>query len=73
MLAEVIRCISLGFQPLMPTSAAKILDQLKVPATERDLRCIADPACRIKPLTKIEKPEGVFPRLDVPEQAAKKE
>src|SRR5579862_8219667 len=35
-LAETIRHLGILIQPVMPTSAAKMLDQLAVPATQRD-------------------------------------
>jgi methionyl-tRNA synthetase len=68
-LAEVIRCVTVAFQPLMPDSTGKILDQLGVPEGERGLASIADEACWVKGGGKIDKPQGVFPRIDVPEEA----
>ncbi len=61
-LAETIRCLALIVQPVMPGSAAKILDQLAVPEDQRSFDFIgADHA--LKPGTPIDKPEGVFPRI----------
>ncbi|MGH1457198.1 MAG: methionine--tRNA ligase [Alphaproteobacteria bacterium] len=67
-LAEVIRCLGIIVQPVVPTSAPKILDQLKISEDERDFAHIsADHA--LKFAVGIEKPEGVFPRI-VEEEAA---
>jgi len=63
-LAEAIRCITIAMQAVTPNAAAKLLDQLQVPAGERDFaHCSEDFA--LKPGAAIEKPEGVFPRLEV--------
>lgn len=67
-LAEVIRCLAIAIQPVTPDAAAKILDQLEIPNDERLFTYIsADHA--LKAGTKIDKPEGVFPRI-VQEEAA---
>lgn len=68
-MAEAIRCITIAVQPVMPGSSAKILDQLKVPETERLFAHIAGDYA-LKPGTAIDKPEGVFPRLHQEEEAA---
>jgi len=61
-LADVIRCLSIAVQPVMPESGAKLLGQLNVPEKERMFAHIsADYA--LKSGTSIEKPEGVFPRI----------
>jgi methionyl-tRNA synthetase len=60
-LAEVIRHLGILVQPFMPESAAKLLDQLAVPAGERGFDRLgpgdALPAGRPLPA-----PQGVFPR-----------
>lgn len=61
-LAEVIRCLGLIVQPFMPESAGKMLDQLSIPAGQRDFESL-DAANALKPGTKIPVPQGVFPRL----------
>ena len=60
-LAETIRRIAILVQPVMPASAAKLLDQLGVPA---DARAFADlgPKGRLEPGTKLPPPQPVFPR-----------
>ncbi len=61
-IAEAIRCLSILVQPVVPYCAPKILDQLEIPENERMFEHIsADYA--IKSGTKINKPEGVFPRI----------
>jgi methionyl-tRNA synthetase len=68
-LTEVIRNLYIICQPVMPTSCAKLLVQLgygsePVPFTE------FGEAGRIKAGTPIDKPEGIFPRLEETEEAA---
>ncbi|MCB9983010.1 MAG: methionine--tRNA ligase [Rhodospirillales bacterium] len=67
-LADVIRCLAIIVQPVVPVSANKMLDQLKVPDDQRTFEHISD-AYALKPATAIDKPEGIFPRI-VEEQAA---
>ena len=60
-LAETIRCLAIAVQPVVPDSAGKMLDQLK--AEQRDYAAMsADHA--LTPGTAIDKPEGVFPRIE---------
>jgi len=71
-LAEAIRCLGIAVQPFMPKSAAKVLDQLKVPEDQRSFAHL-EAEYALKPGTAIEKPEGVFPRIveeDDQQQAA---
>ena len=67
--AEVLRQIAILVQPIMPGSAAKLLDQLGVP---QDARRFADlgPAGRLKPRTQLPPPQGVFPRYVEPDSEA---
>ena len=58
-LAETIRQLAILVQPFMPGSMAKMLDQLLVPADQRDFAALAQP---LKAGTVLPKPEGVFPR-----------
>ena len=60
-LAETIRQIGILVQPIMPGSAAKILDQLLVDREERDFSVIGG-AARLANGQKIIKPEPIFPR-----------
>jgi methionyl-tRNA synthetase len=59
-LAEVIRHLAIYVQPVVPTAAAKLLDQLAVPADARDFGALGTGA--LNPGTPLPKPEGVFPR-----------
>jgi methionyl-tRNA synthetase len=59
-LADVIRQLAILAQPVVPAAAAKLLDQLAVPADQRNFAAFATP------LTGgiiLPKPEGVFPRF----------
>ena len=59
-LAETIRRVTLLVQPFMPDSAAKILDQLAVPA---EGRAFASFDGELTSGTILPKPQGVFPRF----------
>lgn len=68
-LAETVRVLGIIVQPVTPEAANKILDQLKVPENERDYSFISADHM-LKSDVAIDKPEGVFPRLDTTEKAA---
>jgi len=70
-LAETIRQIAILVQPVMPSSAAKILDQLNVDVAMRDFTFIAG-AARLDNGQVIAKPEPVFPRFVEDEQPSAK-
>jgi methionyl-tRNA synthetase len=59
--AEVLRQIAILVQPVMPSSAAKLLDQLGVPQNARDFAALR-PDGRLKPGTTLPPPQAVFPR-----------
>ncbi|HEU5046356.1 MAG TPA: methionine--tRNA ligase [Rickettsiales bacterium] len=66
-LAEAIRCIAIMLQPFIPESAAKILvmmgypeDKVKAGIAFEELT----PSYMLKPGTKIETPQPLFPRLE---------
>ena len=59
--AEVIRQVAVLAQPVMPTAAAKILDQLAVAPEQRTFASLG-PAGRLVAGTPLPAPEGVFPR-----------
>lgn len=61
-LAETIRLLALILQPFMPTSCAKMLDQLEIPDDERTFEAF-DASYTLGPGTALPKPEGVFPRF----------
>lgn len=55
-------------QPFTPGAAAKLLDQLAVPADQRLFKHLTAEYA-LKPGTPLPKPEGVFPRLMTEEAA----
>jgi methionyl-tRNA synthetase len=59
--AEVLRQIAILVQPIMPGSAAKLLDQLGVPQGSRDFAKLG-PSGRLKPDTQLPQPQPAFPR-----------
>jgi methionyl-tRNA synthetase len=67
--AEVLRQIAILVQPAMPGSAAKLLDQLAVPAGARDFKALG-PKGRLKPGTELPPPAPVFPRHVEEDEAA---
>jgi methionyl-tRNA synthetase len=66
--AEVVRQIAILAQPVMPASAAKLLDSLGVPADARNFAALGG-ATRITPGTTLPAPTGVFPRYVEPTAA----
>ena len=66
-LAETIRCLALIVQPFVPVSAAKMLDQLSIPADQRSFEFL-DVQHALKPGTHIPAPQGIFPRIVEEEQ-----
>jgi methionyl-tRNA synthetase len=68
--AEVLRQIAILTQPVMPGSAAKLLDLLAVPDGERTFARLGG-THRIAATAKLPAPAGVFPRyVEPPTQAA---
>ncbi len=59
--AEVVRQVAILVQPVMPGSAAKLLDLLGVPADARNFASLG-PSGRLKAGTTLPAPEAVFPR-----------
>eukprot|EP00559_Dactyliosolen_fragilissimus_P004422 CAMPEP_0184870364 /NCGR_PEP_ID=MMETSP0580-20130426/37213_1 /TAXON_ID=1118495 /ORGANISM="Dactyliosolen fragilissimus" /LENGTH=591 /DNA_ID=CAMNT_0027372401 /DNA_START=247 /DNA_END=2022 /DNA_ORIENTATION=+ len=70
-LMEALRVVSILYQPIVPQSSNAMLDQLCVPKDERDFRCV-EPLGEYKIVQgrTIEKPTGVFPRLELAEEDA---
>jgi methionyl-tRNA synthetase len=60
-LAETLRHLAIMTQPFVPGSAARLLDQLAVPAGCRDFAALA--AAPLAAGTKLPRPEGIFPRF----------
>jgi methionyl-tRNA synthetase len=59
--AEVIRQVAILAQPVMPTSAGKLLDLIAVPAGERDFARLVG-THRLAAGSNLPAPSGVFPR-----------
>ncbi|SMC68023.1 methionine--tRNA ligase [Rhizobium sp. RU36D] len=66
--ADVVRQIAILLQPVMPDSAAKLLDLVAVPADRRSFAFLGE-AGRLSPGTELEAPSPVFPRYVAPETA----
>ncbi len=64
-LAETVRHLAILMQPFVPSSAAKMLDQLAVPETERTFAHLGE-AHALKGGTLLPPPVGVFPRYGDP-------
>jgi len=64
-LADAIRQLAILIQPIMPSSAAKILDQMSI--TSRGFDQLGE-AGRIAVGSIVPKPVGVFPRLELAEE-----
>lgn len=71
-LATLYICISdlaVAILPVIPASAARLLDQMGVPEDERSFAALRDPE-RYRRLAasgfKLEPPKPIFPRLELP-------
>ena len=71
----LLRCVhdlAIAIRPVVPTSADKLLDQMGIAADRRDYAAIGDDGWfgeLAQSSFVLDKPEGVFPRLDMPEGA----
>ncbi|WP_324695266.1 methionine--tRNA ligase [Novosphingobium aerophilum] len=73
MLFQVVRDLAIAVRPVVPTSIDKLLDQMGQPAEARSFAALADDgwfAALAASGFKVDKPVGVFPRLELPEEAA---
>ena len=68
-LAETIRCLGILVQSVVPDSADKILNALSIDEKERYYSNLSG-SFKVKYELDIDKPEGIFPRLDEAEKAA---
>lgn len=68
-LAEAIRRLAILAQPVIPGSADKLLDQLKIAPNQRDFNNLTIDYALTQG-TEIAQPQGIFPRLSVEEEAA---
>jgi methionyl-tRNA synthetase len=67
--AEVVRQVAILAAPVMPQSAAKLLDLLGQPEDKRSFAALGA-AGRLAPGTLLPEPQGVFPRYVEPEAEA---
>jgi methionyl-tRNA synthetase len=65
-LAEVLRHLGILIAPFMPDAMGKLLDQLAVPADQRNFAALT-PEHALKSGTPLPAPQGVFPRYVEPE------
>ena len=68
-LAEVLRHLAILIQPFMPDAMSKLLDQLAVPAHERNFAALTQEHA-LKSGTPLPAPQGIFPRYVEPEPVA---
>jgi methionyl-tRNA synthetase len=61
-LAEVIRQVAILMQPVCPTSAGQMLDQLSIPEDQRTFAYLGANHA-IQSGTPLDKPQGIFPRF----------
>ncbi|MDE1900512.1 MAG: methionine--tRNA ligase [Alphaproteobacteria bacterium] len=61
-LAETLRHLGVVLQPFMPDAAARLLDQLAVPADARAFEHIEGDAYALQSGTPLPAPQGIFPR-----------
>lgn len=67
---EVLRHVAILYQPIIPTSANKILDLLAVPDNKRSFRHLKGDEYKIQEGAPVTKPEGVFPRIETEEESS---
>jgi methionyl-tRNA synthetase len=68
-----IRDLTIAISPVVPGSAGNVLDQLGIPAGERDLAALADTtwyARRVATGEALGQPSPAFPRLELPVEDA---
>lgn len=71
-LFKQVRSLAIAVRPVVPSAADVLLDQMGIPANERNYGALQDDGWLerlVQSGFKIEKPTGVFPRLDMPEAA----
>ncbi|MEM9084582.1 MAG: methionine--tRNA ligase [Pseudomonadota bacterium] len=67
-----LRDLAIAIQPVVPEKAAVLLGQMGVPADERDYANLSDTdwfSRLVESGFTLEKPQGVFPRLELPAEA----
>lgn len=69
-LFRCVRDLAIALRPVVPSSADRMLDQLGIPANERDYAALDDSewfARLVDSGFRLEQPHGVFPRLELPD------
>ncbi|MBE5072852.1 methionine--tRNA ligase [Erythrobacteraceae bacterium E2-1 Yellow Sea] len=67
-----LRNLAIAIQPVVPTKAGILLDQLGIPANERTYASLNDTEWYLRLVNSgftVDKPTPVFPRLELPEEA----
>ncbi|CAJ1965185.1 unnamed protein product [Cylindrotheca closterium] len=67
-LLEVLRKVTILYQPVIPDSASRILDQLQIPESERTFAHLNDEAFSVPAGAPISQPKPIFPKLEVAER-----
>jgi len=70
-LFEAVRNLAIAIRPVVPTSADRLLDQMGIPAGERDYAALADAGWYERLAAsgfRLSQPVGVFPRLELPSE-----
>ncbi len=71
-LFQAIRDLAIAISPVIPESSSRLLDQLGIPAGERDYIVLSDGDWFVRRATTgiaLEAPVGIFPRLEMPLEA----
>jgi len=69
-LFRCVRSLAIAVRCVVPTSADRLLDQMGIPAEARDFAALEDTSWIAELVNsgfRLDKPEGIFPRLDLPE------
>lgn len=72
-LFRCVRHLAIAVMPVVPASADRLLDQLGIPADERDFAALEDADWFSRLVSSgfaLSQPQGVFPRLELPENEA---
>lgn len=72
-LFKCVRDLAIAVRPVVPTAADRLLDQMGVAADGRDYAALSDDTWfdkLVKAGFVVDKPEGVFPRLEMPADEA---
>ncbi|MEZ5708924.1 MAG: methionine--tRNA ligase [Blastomonas sp.] len=71
-LFRAVRALAIAIQPVVPEAAARLLDQMGIAPDQRDFASLSDPdwmSALIDGDFRLEQPQPIFPRLDMPEEA----